>query len=486
MDHEVIMNGSLIDHEVIMNDLEVFARRMAQCVPPTLDEVSVESVETAVKESCDIVNKIAKACKKTETNRVISAQPRWKRLMEENDCKTIWKAINWKGEINTNREIEQPSDNAFKTHFERLLNPSGEDFSELDVEQSPYIPLLDDPFTPRELDQAINSMNKNKSFIGFSPALLVNLPVTWLMFLLTLFNVVFQGFCFPITWCFSKLIVIFKTGDRMLCDNYRGISIMDTLAKVYDTLIMNRLKIWMAIDKCQAGSMEGRGCLEQIFALRMLCDYAIHKKVKLYVLFIDYRKAYDKVPRQKLIQCLKSLGCGKIMLKAVYMMYKCTNNVLTSATIKSVVGVKQGAPSSCLLFIIYIDQMVRMLKQTIATDGFLGTLHALLLMDDTVIVATSRDMCIKKFKVVLEYCREYGMVINQTKTKFFVINKAGIDKIPINVENNMINYCEKYLYLGAWFTDSGRIKDVMSLHEGNGQSTVNKFAIFCNSNTDMP
>ena len=380
-------------------DLEVFARRMAQCVPPTLDEVSVESVETAVKESCDIVNKIAKACKKTETNRVISAQPRWKRLMEENDCKTIWKAINWKGEINTNREIEQPSDNAFKTHFERLLNPSGEDFSELDVEQSPYIPLLDDPFTPRELDQAINSMNKNKSFIGFSPALLVNLPVTWLMFLLTLFNVVFQGFCFPITWCFSKLIVIFKTGDRMLCDNYRGISIMDTLAKVYDTLIMNRLKIWMAIDKCQAGSMEGRGCLEQIFALRMLCDYAIHKKVKLYVLFIDYRKAYDKVPRQKLIQCLKSLGCGKIMLKAVYMMYKCTNNVLTSATIKSVVGVKQGAPSSCLLFIIYIDQMLRMLKQTIATDGFLGTLHALLLMDDTVFVATSQDMCMKNSKL---------------------------------------------------------------------------------------
>ena len=87
----------------------------------------------------------------------------------------------------------------------------------------------------------------------------------------------------------------------MLCDNYRGISIMDTLAKVYDMLIMNRLKVWMEIDKCQAGCMEKRGCLEQIFALRMLCDYAIYKKVKLYVLFVDYRKAYDKVPRQKLI-----------------------------------------------------------------------------------------------------------------------------------------------------------------------------------------
>ena len=47
-------------------------------------------------------------------------------------------------------------------------------------------------------------------------------------------------------------------------------------------------------------------------------------------------------------------------------------------------------------------------------------------------------------------------------------------------------YCERYKYLGAWFTDSGRMKDVMSLHEVKGQSVVNKFSIFCSSNPDMP
>ena len=60
----------------------------------------------------------------------------------------------------------------------------------------------------------------------------------------------------------------------MLCDNYRGISIMDTLSKLYDTLIMNRLKLWVNIDKCQAGAMKKRGFLEQIIMLRLLCDYA--------------------------------------------------------------------------------------------------------------------------------------------------------------------------------------------------------------------
>ena len=80
---------------------------------------------------------------------------------------------------------------------------------------------------------------------------------------------------------------------------------MDTLAKLYDTLIMNRIKIWMDVDNCQARAMEARGFLEQICTLGLLCDYVNYKKFKLYVLFIDYRKAYDKIPRSKLIECLK-------------------------------------------------------------------------------------------------------------------------------------------------------------------------------------
>lgn len=94
-------------------------------------------------------------------------------------------------------------------------------------------------------------------------------------------------------------------------------------------------------------------------------------------------------------------------------MYRCTRNVLKSATVESSVGMRQGASSSCLLFVIYINQIIRMLKDKIAIDGFLGTLHALLLMDDTVILATSRDMCIRKFRVVVDYCDDYGMVINE-------------------------------------------------------------------------
>ena len=66
---------------------------------------------------------------------------------------------------------------------------------------------------------------------------------------------------------------------------------------------------------------------------------------------------------------------------------------------------------------MYIDIMVKMVKAAFANDGFLGALHALLLMDDTVILATSRERCESKFKIVMQYCKEFGMLINVKKKK---------------------------------------------------------------------
>ena len=127
-----------------------------------------------------------------------------------------------------------------------------------------------------------------------------------------------------------------------------------------------------------------------------------------------------------------------------------------------------------------------MLKRAIGNDGFLGMLHALLLMDDTILLATTRDMCEAKLKVVLQYGNEFGMGINVKKTKFFVINGSEHDKIPIQVDSVKICYSPSYLYLGAWFTESGKMKDVIALHEKANQATINKFAIFCAANTNMP
>ena len=346
-------------------NLQNFTTLLQDVVPPVIPSVvtSVDQLSGIVETGCNVVIESAARCKKTDASQPTwdQTRPRWAQILECQDLKTIWKSLNWKGTFD-NPESSQPSDSEFKNHFERLLvqdnEPTGADLC--DIGNAPYVPILDDPFVYSEFDKVLNSVNSNKSYSGICPAIFKALPITWLMFFMSIFNLVFTQCLYPISWCYNKLFVLFKSGDKLSCDNYRGISIMDSLAKIYDTLILNRLMLWCHIDKCQAGAQKSRSCLEQIFTLRLLIDFVKYKKLKLYVLFIDYSKAYDRVPRHKLIEVLKSRGCGKVMLRAIQAMYTTTKNVLKTAIIDATIGVRQGAPSSCLLFIIYIDVMVRM------------------------------------------------------------------------------------------------------------------------------
>ena len=109
-----------------------------------------------------------------------------------------------------------------------------------------------------------------------------------------------------------------------------------------------------------------------------------------------------------------------------------------------------------------------------------------MLMDDTVILATNRQMCEAKLKVVIQYCKEFGMIINTKKTKYFIINGSKSDKTNLELEGISVGYSSRYLYLGAWFTESGRMSDIITLHEKDNQKAVNKFSIFCAANTNMP
>ena len=472
-------------------DLESLKTSLQDIPPPILENTS--NVDLALTSGLNSIVETTERCMKEPTTSTELEwdrnQLRWARILQSNDSKLLWKSINWKG----NAELdggEQPNDELFQSHFEKLLNPRNtENIEDINIENEtniPYIPVLDDPFSLRELDDVIYSTNRNKSYSGICPGVLSVLPANWLLFILTLFNVVFMNVSYPVSWCVSRLVLIFKSGNKMLCGNYRGISIMDTLAKIYDTLILNRLTLWCNIHKCQAGAQKKRSCIEQILTLRLLCDYAIFKKVKLYVLFVDFSKAYDRVPRSKMLSVLRESGCGKRMLMAIRAMYSCTKHILKSAVISASIGVRQGAPTSCILFIMYIDRMVRMLHEAVVSDVFLGSLSVLLLMDDAVILATNRTMCIKKLEVLRKYCNEYGMVINESKTKFFVVNGHVIDREDLKVDGITVSYTHRYLYLGTWFTDSGRIKDIVSMHETSNEAAVNKFAIFCAANSEMP
>ena len=118
------------------------------------------------------------------------------------------------------------------------------------------------------------------------------------------------------------------------------------------------------------------------------------------------------------------------------LLYSNIKLVFHSASVSTSIGVRQGAASSCILFIIYLDIMVRMIN-TVETDGFLTSLHALLLMDDTVLLATGRILEI--FHIV----------------QLFKQNLWLSTTLPIIAEGFIVAYSSSYLYLGTYITDDG-------------------------------
>ena len=81
-----------------------------------------------------------------------------------------------------------------------------------------------------------------------------------------------------------------------------------------------------------------------------------------------------------------------------------------------------------------------MINESSGSDGYLGGLHTLLLMDDTILLATSRERLEKKFKVVQPFCTEYGMAINIKKTKFMITNGSIDEKSDIVSDDTTVQH----------------------------------------------
>ena len=91
-----------------------------------------------------------------------------------------------------------------------------------------------------------------------------------------------------------------------------------------------------------------------------------------------------------LFNVLKHLGCGRVMLSALVAMYRVTRCVIGAAVMTATLGVRQGSPTSCFLFVVFVNELVKMMKNMCENDEFLQWPHILVFMDDTVLLATTR------------------------------------------------------------------------------------------------
>ena len=100
----------------------------------------------------------------------------------------------------------------------------------------------------------------------------------------------------------AKIVTIFKKGDRSQCGNYRGISLLSAADKILAKVLLSRLQqaANKILPESQCGFRANRSTIDAIFTLRQLQEKSIEQQRPLFMVFIDFTKAFDTVNRELL------------------------------------------------------------------------------------------------------------------------------------------------------------------------------------------
>ena len=180
-----------------------------------------------------------------------------------------------------------------------------------------------------------------------------------------LFNLILNSGVFPNAWSVAYQVPIYKKGDPLDCNNYRGISITSCLGKTFSGVMCQRLSNYLDTEKKISDSKTAfrkkHSTLDHIYTLKSIVNkYVLRQKRKLYCCFVDFRKAYDSVWREGLMVKLRRLGVGGKFYQLIKDMYSKTSSSVklqtgTTPTFPIDVGIKQGDNLSPVLFNVFID-----------------------------------------------------------------------------------------------------------------------------------
>lgn len=338
---------------------------------------------------------------------------------------------------------------------------------------SVFHPYLDADFSLQELQKTIKKckINKAPGRDKITNNILKNLPPTWEHYLLHLFNTVMDTETIPIGWSIIEMCMLYKKGEKTDPYNYRGIALVNTVTKIFTTLIAKRLVDWAEanslIPEEQAGFRPKRGCQDHLFTLASITNLHVGtKKSCMYVIFVDFKRAFDSVNHQLLWNKLFKLGVsGKIIriLKNFYdiarLTVRCGEGC--SGLIDVTEGVLQGDSLSPLLFILMLSDIVDYFREK-GMQGLpissVDDLIMLLYADDIALLAYSWHDAQNKLKVLEEYCKDNGLILNAKKTKVLPIRKTGGCRRLKTLfwEKEPLEYVNSYIYLGVPFSTSGK------------------------------
>ncbi len=335
------------------------------------------------------------------------------------------------------------------------------------------------PFTVVEVEIAIKQCKLGKSpgtDSAISPEALQNAGPWAAKQLCDLFNRMVDENRAPRQFTTSLIVPLPKKGDLSQLTNYRGISLMSHSAKIYNRILLNRIRgpIDAILRPNQAGFRRGRACIDQIHVLRVLLAAAYEKQLPLFICFVDFRKAFDSIIREKMFKILRHYGIPEKIVTAIKLLYtNSRSSVLVEGQLTGEFtvnnGVLQGDTLAPLLFIIVIDYVMKnsVLDSTATcsrgqTAGFVThlrncerepaiSLYDLDFADDIALLEGSHSACQAQLTTVSKRANQVGLVVNHKKTEVMT-NQPQTAKILL--DGHEIETVDNFKYLGSMMRSS--------------------------------
>ena len=254
--------------------------------------------------------------------------------------------------------------------------------------------------------------------------------------------------------------------------NYRPISLLNTLMKLYEALIKTRLVNWLEseshISPVQAAYRKGHSTCDHILVIQELfLEYRFNKRgprggkcpKALYFCFLDLRKAFDTVPRDLLFKKLYTLGIKGKMLRVIWDLY--TGNTarvqvqnFLSKKFQIHRGVLQGSKLGPILFNIFINDLLKDLHDSSLGAQVAGLIISTLgFADDIILIADRPDHLQRLISKCQTWASKNRMSFSLDKCKVMVFNRKpeGLHFYMAGEELEIVN---QYKYLGILLSSS--------------------------------
>ena len=316
------------------------------------------------------------------------------------------------------------------------------------------------PTTKVEIGNIIKAL-KNKSSPGLD-----DIPNSVLKFassfislpLSTLINSSFNTGKFPNKLKEAKVIPIYKAGDRTKIENYRPISILNSISKIYEKAISTRLVDYLKTQNFfhtdQYGFRPNHSTSSALITFNeFICSSIDNNEIPISI-FIDLSKAFDTLDHVILLTKLQHFGIRGIAwaLMQDYLSNRtqrvfCNNTLSDSLSVSC--GVPQGSILGPLLFLIYINDIYKSS----------ALLKFIMFADDTTLLFTSKSISNlntiinTELNKVCDWLKTNKLSINVSKTNYIVFKKnLPLDSIKIHINNLCINQVLSTKFLGVIIT----------------------------------